>query len=84
MQSEMDHCWDNNHGLIAKSEMELLSLDCLEESRRLSLIRQKRIDNGTLVESELSQLGMPHCRFRVNTRIQRCRRFSRVCRGGYD
>ena len=68
LQSEMDLLLEQQSRIeIAQSEMENLSLDCLERSCRLSLIRQKSsIKMTKLVESELSQLGMPHCRFRVN------------------
>ena len=37
------------------------------ESRRLSLIRQvSAAEMAQLVEVELAQLGMPHCRFKVD------------------
>ena len=68
LQSEMDLLLGQQSRIgIAQSEMEALSSKCLEESRRLSFIRQEAATKmAALVESELSQLGMPHCRFRVN------------------
>ena len=51
----------------ATIEMEAVSVECLNDSIRLSKIRQEAAQRMSgLVESELSQLGMPHCRFRVN------------------
>jgi len=51
----------------ATKEMEVLAEECMLQSRRLSLVRQEAANRmASLVESELSQLGMPHCRFRVN------------------
>ena len=51
----------------ATIEMEAVSVECLNDSIRLSKIRQEAAQRMSgLVESELSQLGMPHCCFRVN------------------
>ena len=68
LQGEMDLLMGQQSRIgIAQSEIDDLSLQCLDESCRLSMIRQKAATKmGQLVESELSQLGMPHCRFRVN------------------
>ena len=68
LQGEMDHLLGQQTRIAAaQSEIEELSLVCMEESRRLSHIRQQSATTmAELVESELSQLGMPHCRFRVN------------------
>ncbi len=68
LQGEMDHLLGQQSRIgVAQSELESLSLVCMEESRRLSEIRQQSATTmADLVESELSQLGMPHCRFRVN------------------
>ena len=38
---------------------------CAVESRRLSLIRRFVAEMAQLVEVELAQLGMPHCRFKA-------------------
>ena len=65
MQSEMDLLLGQQSRIgIAKSEMELLSLDFRRKSSFIVDSSRSRIDNGTICESELSQLGMPHCRFR--------------------
>jgi len=68
LQSEMDLLLGQQSRIgEAQSEMESLSVVCLEEARRLSKLRQAAASTmATLVESELSQLGMPHCRFKVN------------------
>ncbi len=51
----------------AQAEMDALVEECLADSVSLSHIRQEASKRmAILVESELSQLGMPHCRFRVN------------------
>lgn len=51
----------------ARTEMVEVQEQCMVESRRLSAIRQvSAAEMAQLVEVELAQLGMPHCRFNVD------------------
>ena len=68
LQIEMDTLVGQQSRIgAATEEMQVLSDECIHDSVHLSEIRQEAAQTmAVLVESELSQLGMPHCRFRVD------------------
>lgn len=68
LQAELEQLLSQNTRVkTAQKEMDELEALLLEEARELSRIRQKYSkEMEKLVEREVSQLGMPHCRFRVS------------------
>ena len=68
LQAELEELLSKNNRVHeAKKELEELESLLVQEAKEISFIRQKYAkEMEQLVESEVAQLGMPHCRFQVS------------------